>query len=1674
MPIVTMPDGQQVDMPDDPTPELGNRLRAFLNSSAPVKTPMMASHGQQTQPPQQSNMSQDAVQYLFGSEAHPSMVPSDIKSAYANMGEGFYNQIGDTLQYVGKRYNDLMQAAGSYIPSLSIARTVAKEINPFGDTEKTALNIANRLGSGAKNIAEQYKQLAPVGYQKGVLGQVETMAPSILASKASPQVAAGLFGTGMGNQAEEAARAIGASPATQKAMGVAGSISGGIFGAFGVGGEAGGIAPTVGERLASSAKSANILGGITTGMNALEKVLYNPDKNILEGVPTSMLTGAIIGGLEAKGTPITEDRATALARFAKENPTEFSKHYRDVLGPPIRSFIERVTPDGGDLEAQAKAAYLAGDHNKALEIQRQIKSTVSETRPAFREATPEEAAATGKYDPLKLVPEDEAALTDTMAKRGEVNITEPTKPFEVPDQPPIAPEDASRLADLHQQRMDNEASLDSASRMASKTGSKKAQAEVDSLTQNQGQIENEIAKIQLGIKEPETKHAFREATPEESAVAGKYEPLKLSPEDRAALSERMGQRGEASVTEPTKPFEVPEQAPIALEDASRLADLHKQRMDNETALDVASRRVSKTGSKKAQAEVDNLTQNQSQIENEIAKIQLGIKGPSDVPVPEPPNPEATPAETNGLTPQGSGTSLLSNEEIMRSQRGDTYYRVDRSGSVTNLGPQPDAPVRNGEAIIMVDGETGKPQVQNSQGLGNDKVVLNKFGNRVMGVHEAGHGMIADNLGLQQLYEAGMNKAKDVLGLDRASTDGDVVRAFADKLGKLGKTAKETTVKIMNQVKGIGRDLAGAIADHLHQMVSGSRESQLGAIGPDIKAKYTEEQIASAREAQERHRARIKSAYDDPQDRARMYKQIPSVETILGKDLREEVRPVEQKAQRSVVQAVSTALRESVSEPARAIKDIWTWGGENPVVKFFNEADQRGMIQHAYEKGSGELAPLANSMITGEAPKVVKDLDYGTTTNLKKFFVSPHIIEDGVFPTGEGPTIDAQKAATHVVMMRGEATRFFQDILHPFGDNSAELAKQISPLFKQFRKFAEQFYPLDIQQRQLMDAMKSKDAKKAGEAKVANQQWMEQNGAKYDALNTTIKKILDHRNRMIEGFAEKYADARIYLAAEGKPVAGLTGSERKAANSYKQAMQAYKAKLDAAKIPTIDDDYVPHLVRQLDPEAFQVSAISGVEKKVPEILKFAERMEDSKAWLPSAYGAASIYVPTASRKLAMQPILDKWRPMIDPNNLNGYTNPGSPNYAPNAGAYVEGMIGNMLKPRETNLVVKIVDALKAYETFRLLAFNPRTGYKHLFKLANMLGEHHVWLGPGGKDIVQARIANTPVLKGLVDNLGLTDWRAKAQLVHQFYGTREILGMLQENPFISGLSDPLESKIAGSRAAKAVGNTRLFLKNVIAQPVKSVEAFENGLNILSSIEKGRNLPFEKSMNGMILNILDYNFRGGADAAEYLKNPSSRWATMFTQTPQKLAELHAKIVRRGLAGQRDIFGSEDSAKMVRHVIALGAVAGMSAMQGINWADSMLHVAGVNTDFLKHSGKMMFYKAMAGATGKEDYSDKALENELLLLGDRGLISVSPFFGLKDEIDTLVGGGPSAWVNSMPGVKQIKAGIKGQAPIGYSTPGRYMTGTQSEEEKKAMEAWRTKRGLREKKTIMRKSAAND
>lgn len=739
---------------------------------------------------------------------------------------------------------------------------------------------------------------------------------------------------------------------------------------------AAGVPPWVGESLleggakyaqakASGATENQALAasGISTAGNA---VLFGLGGKQAEGM--SVPKEIAVRGLKAIGlgslANLVDAGATATyapeeARKQLTSPEAYAKGIAqfgalETLGAVHSRFGAREsvpeTPEPRTHEqamADADAAMAKGDLKSARQFELEAQSLKPTARTAFREATPEEAARAGKYEPLTagaITPEVEQAAQEAMRPGGGATVTEPAKPVTAEQ---LSPEDATRLADLHQQRLDNETALDA----ASKGRSKAARAEVDQLSQNQSVIENEIAKIQLGMKEPERGPSL--PVVESTEYQGQRQGSLMGPNDEQLVArdpETGKDIGRLWVTKTDNGFEVRKvETDPEFRGRGVATKLYKEAADK-----YGPYAGSTDQTPEGKALVDSLRRTNPEIFGE--------------------------QPTGELTPGISGTETLSNEEIQRQQRGDTYYRIDRTGRVTNLGPQPDAPVRKGEAIIMISGRTGEPQVQNSQGLGSDSAVLSRFGNKVMQVHEQGRGMTGNlysGLDIPKTLRDTAEAAKRELGLPEGATDADLGREVMSRIGKLGSTVKETVVRIMSKIKGIGRDMAQALAEHFHQALSGTKEGQLGAIGKEVKA-YTPEEEAHYQTESQAMRDMISRRYPGEENaakRAELYKKIPTKSQMVS-ELRGNAPDPVQESTKPIVNRIYESTKAKLANNEGATGKAYKMlddaiSGLNPAGVSDKALIAATELQHAI--GKRNTAELRTREMFGQISKTVDEM-----------------------------------------------------------------------------------------------------------------------------------------------------------------------------------------------------------------------------------------------------------------------------------------------------------------------------------------------------------------------------------------------------------------------------------------------------------------------------------------------------------------------------------------------------------------------------------------------------------------------------------------------------------------------------------------------------------------------------
>ena len=336
----------------------------------------------------------------------------------------------------------------------------------------------------------------------------------------------------------------------------------------------------------------------------------------------------------------------------------------------------------------------------------------------------------------------------------------------------------------------------------------------------------------------------------------------------------------------------------------------------------------------------------------------------------------------------------------------------------------------------------------------------------------------------------------------------------------------------------------------------------------------------------------------------------------------------------------------------------------------------------------------------------------------------------------------------------------------------------------------------------------------------------------------------------------------------------------------------------------------------------------------------------------------------------------------------------------------------------------------------------------------------------------------------------DWQRKAELVSYFSNSRDILALLRENPITSGISEMQRYGVMNAKARRAFQgllgdkaptfllNTRLGLKKVSSNPVAAVEAFENGLDLLASLDKGqaRGMSTDTNIKEAIGNILDFNYRGGADAPGLVKDKTSRNLVQFVQTPMKLAETKAKLIMMALRGGKDVYGTDNTANLVKHIVAIGVARGVGIALGINVMDSILHLPFFNADQWSRLFKMGYYgsKYKLGLGGYADKQKFGKAQKGFIGDDRGMFIGSPLFGIGKDVNTLVSEGPKAVMQQAPAWQQMKAILTQKTPKGFDNLWGYITNQRTEQSKKKIEQSLIKKGGRQMMYEKKKATRNE
>lgn len=597
-------------------------------------------------------------------------------------------------------------------------------------------------------------------------------------------------------------------------------------------------------------------------------------------------------------------------------------------------------------------------------------------------------------------------------------------------------------------------------------------------------------------------------------------------------------------------------------------------------------------------------------------------------------------------------------------------------------------------------------------------------------------------------------------------------------------------------------------------------------------------------------------------------------------------------------------------------------GGAPAVRMFTEAKrlmadyvqkmkEAGRIVDDYVKGSYVPPARAKAILgTDPVPKPSKDIPRW------KEALSPAKVFRSVFSLEHNPSYEAFDAEGVYQANTRNARMFFDDVLKSAGIKSAkdDVIKAVQPLFDKNSGLLADFAEIQDRIRLNDSALRKIPNQRSPEAiKLKNENAKLRQEAK--ALEPAFKQMAEEHSKITEELAKKHADVRVYLQAAGELPTGikLTVEEAKAAEAIRKWMEGTRDRLKEVGIPVIQDKaYMPHLWRELmqDPDT---SRAFMEFKAIPSILKFMSRVPHSKSWIPSASAVMDSYIPTAEFKIAYQPWLNKWNPIIETMRQ------------PNLRKYMTDWRDSNIYSKAAKGWDRVLNGYVAFEYARLIGLSTSVAFKHLLKLPNSWMEHGFLAGSIGT-FNSAKVQ----VESLLDYLGVAHTPSNMKKAYRIYVNQMALVRTMDEI-------PNQNRIQQT------------FKAIVGQPVIAVEAFDNGVSVIAGILRGmsKGVPAETIHKRVWETVLDANFRSGWDQPLWQKRTELRALTMFQMTPWKLAEFKVTLIAKALKGESDAFGTPYAAKLVRGIVMVGIAEMIARENNTSILEMFLHIPFVKETF-------------------------------------------------------------------------------------------------------------------------------
>jgi len=596
--------------------------------------------------------------------------------------------------------------------------------------------------------------------------------------------------------------------------------------------------------------------------------------------------------------------------------------------------------------------------------------------------------------------------------------------------------------------------------------------------------------------------------------------------------------------------------------------------------------------------------------------------------------------------------------------------------------------------------------------------------------------------------------------------------------------------------------------------------------------------------------------------------------------------------------------QDVIEPG--VRQLW----DNPNYEsYYNFLVNEGRMINPYT-GNGIAPDFVRPMIGKEYPKLKE-----TYTDQKWYHEgqSPHQQFDYAYNLENNPSYDFMESYMAYHQNIGNQGKWAKDVIDRTWTKESRTAldKALDPIRNKVeRKMTDTFASQERVKLREQKIKRMREGKNKEKLKEINKKEKERIGG---ALKDISLKMDKHLENVLPKLAKQHSSIRIMLEAEGRlpEKIKLTSEEKVIIKEIKEFFEKSKQELIRNDIPVKDGDYTPNLWKAaIDSKTTLLDTLGMQSKKLPTVLKFQHRTPNSRSWYPDMKTILDSYIPIVNKKIAYQPFLDRWRdPMVDmPPKLKSY--------------YTDWLNKNM-KTEQLSSLGKAGNAALAFEYFRTIGFSVSVAFKHLLKSPHTITE----VGP-----VEAFKTLPKAVKVSIDAARTRlKWEKspalESRLVGSFYNMKSIIETLEG---------------AGLESASHM------LKTIPGSMTTFIEFMENGVNVLATVEAGMKKGIKPSIIQKRIweSILDANFRLGPDEFVWRKNNTgARMATLYFNTPAKMLEHQAKLIRKALSREVDNFGTSYGKKAMYMIASIGMAEAIAQANDTTILHSLVHIPSPHT---------------------------------------------------------------------------------------------------------------------------------